>query len=242
MPLDIQRPDLALGIVGTGIMGRGIAQIAAQAGIRVVLYDTRADAAPAAQDYVAGALAKLAEKGRMPAGRGGPRHRTASRSRHVLGAARRVPRRRSRRSSRTSTRSASSSAQLEAIVAADCAARDQHLVAAGHRDRRGVQASRARRRLPFLQPGAAHEGRRGDRRRADRAVGRRRAHRARAAHGPHAGARAGHAGLHRQSRRPRLRHRGARMRCAKASPSSARSTAACAIAPASAWGRSSSST
>jgi 3-hydroxybutyryl-CoA dehydrogenase len=67
MPLDIQRPDLALGIVGTGVMGRGIAQIAAQAGIRVVLYDTRSDAAPAARDYVAGALARLAEKGRIPA-------------------------------------------------------------------------------------------------------------------------------------------------------------------------------
>ena len=66
MPLDIQRPDLALGIVGTGIMGRGIAQIAAQAGIRVVLYDTRSDAAPAAKDYIAGTLAKLAEKGRIP--------------------------------------------------------------------------------------------------------------------------------------------------------------------------------
>ena len=67
MPLDIQRPDLVLGVVGTGIMGRGIAQIAAQAGIRVVLYDTRSDAAAAARDYIAGTLAKLAEKGRIPA-------------------------------------------------------------------------------------------------------------------------------------------------------------------------------
>src|SRR5512134_2322048 len=67
MPLDIQRPDLTLGIVGTGVMGRGIAQIAAQAGIRVVLYDTRSDAAPAARDYVAAALGRLAEKGRIPA-------------------------------------------------------------------------------------------------------------------------------------------------------------------------------
>ena len=67
MPLDIQRPDLVLGIVGTGVMGRGIAQIAAQAGIRTVLYDTRSDAAPAARDYIAGTLAKLAEKGRIPA-------------------------------------------------------------------------------------------------------------------------------------------------------------------------------
>ncbi len=66
MPLDIERSDLALGIVGTGVMGRGIAQIAAQAGIRVVLYDTRSDAAPAAKEYVTGALARLAERGRIP--------------------------------------------------------------------------------------------------------------------------------------------------------------------------------
>jgi 3-hydroxybutyryl-CoA dehydrogenase len=67
VPADLERPDLTLGIVGTGVMGRGIAQIAAQAGIRVVLYDTRADAAPAAKDYVASALARLADKGRIPA-------------------------------------------------------------------------------------------------------------------------------------------------------------------------------
>lgn len=67
MKLDIQRPDLALGIVGTGVMGRGIAQIAAQAGVRVVLYDTRADAARAARDYVTDMLAKLASRGKIPA-------------------------------------------------------------------------------------------------------------------------------------------------------------------------------
>jgi len=47
MTLDINRSDLTGGVVGTGAMGRGIAQIAAQAGVKVFLYDTRADAAPA---------------------------------------------------------------------------------------------------------------------------------------------------------------------------------------------------
>jgi len=67
MPLDISRPDLALAVVGTGIMGRGIAQIAAQAGLKVFLYDTRADAAPAARDYVANMFTKLVEKGKLGA-------------------------------------------------------------------------------------------------------------------------------------------------------------------------------
>jgi len=65
MPLDATRPDLSLAVIGTGVMGRGIAQIAVQAGIRVVLYDTRSEAAPAARAYVAQMLAKLAEKGRL---------------------------------------------------------------------------------------------------------------------------------------------------------------------------------
>ncbi|MCC6609163.1 MAG: 3-hydroxyacyl-CoA dehydrogenase [Burkholderiales bacterium] len=63
----MNRPDLVLGIVGTGVMGRGIAQIAAQAGIDVRLYDSRADAAPAAREHVAATLAKLAEKGKLDA-------------------------------------------------------------------------------------------------------------------------------------------------------------------------------
>jgi 3-hydroxybutyryl-CoA dehydrogenase len=61
------RGDLVLGIVGTGVMGRGIAQIAAQAGIAVALYDSRSDAAPAARDHVAETLAKLADKGKLDA-------------------------------------------------------------------------------------------------------------------------------------------------------------------------------
>jgi 3-hydroxybutyryl-CoA dehydrogenase len=67
MTLDVQRADLVLGLVGTGVMGRGIAQIAAQAGIRVVLYDTRAEAARAAADHVTGTLAKLVERGKITA-------------------------------------------------------------------------------------------------------------------------------------------------------------------------------
>ncbi len=65
MPLDVSRPDLSLAVVGTGVMGRGIAQIAAQAGIRALLHDSRPGAAHEAKESVSAQLARLAEKGRL---------------------------------------------------------------------------------------------------------------------------------------------------------------------------------
>jgi 3-hydroxybutyryl-CoA dehydrogenase len=56
---------LVVGIAGTGAMGRGIAQVIAQGGCEVLLYDVQEGAAQKARDYVAGMLAKLAEKGRL---------------------------------------------------------------------------------------------------------------------------------------------------------------------------------
>lgn len=62
-------PDVSggvvLGIVGTGLMGRGIAQVAAQAGIETLLYDADPLAAPAAKLAIATALSRLADKGRL---------------------------------------------------------------------------------------------------------------------------------------------------------------------------------
>jgi len=54
-----------IGLVGTGAMGRGIAQIAAQAGIQVLLFDAREGAAAEAKTAVAATLTKLAEKGKL---------------------------------------------------------------------------------------------------------------------------------------------------------------------------------
>ena len=65
MPLDVSRPDLSLAVIGTGVMGRGIAQIAAQAGIRVLLHDSRPGAAREAKESVSAQLTRLAEKGRI---------------------------------------------------------------------------------------------------------------------------------------------------------------------------------
>ena len=65
MTLDPNSPDLVLGVIGTGTMGRGIAQIAASGGIAVRLFDTRDGAAEEASAFVARMLRRAAEKGGM---------------------------------------------------------------------------------------------------------------------------------------------------------------------------------
>jgi 3-hydroxybutyryl-CoA dehydrogenase len=54
-------------VVGAGIMGMGIAQVAAQAGHAVSVYDTRPDAAAAAKQKLADSLAALVAKGKLQA-------------------------------------------------------------------------------------------------------------------------------------------------------------------------------
>ncbi|MFD1711688.1 3-hydroxyacyl-CoA dehydrogenase [Ottowia sp. GY511] len=54
-----------VGIVGTGAMGRGIAQIAAQAGSTVILFDTQATAIEKAREALGAQWNKLVEKGRL---------------------------------------------------------------------------------------------------------------------------------------------------------------------------------
>src|SRR5687768_17121482 len=63
MALDANRPDLTVGIVGTGAMGRGIAQVAAAGGINVLMTDARPGAAHEAREFIAKMLARAAEKG-----------------------------------------------------------------------------------------------------------------------------------------------------------------------------------
>jgi len=65
MSLDIARSDLTLGIVGTGLMGRGIAQIAAQGGVNVLLFDARGGAALEARKFIQDTLERLVEKGKI---------------------------------------------------------------------------------------------------------------------------------------------------------------------------------
>jgi len=59
-----RKPEL-LGIVGTGLMGRGIAQIAVQGGIPVILHDSLPGGAEQAREAIIATLDKLAAKGKL---------------------------------------------------------------------------------------------------------------------------------------------------------------------------------
>ena len=64
----MSQPDLnqtPVLVVGAGIMGMGIAQVAAQAGHAVCVYDTRPDAAAVAKEKLATSLSALVTKGKM---------------------------------------------------------------------------------------------------------------------------------------------------------------------------------
>ncbi len=66
-PIQLAPADTPLLVVGAGIMGSGIAQVAAQAGHAVWLHDARAGAAAAARDKLAATLDGLVAKGRLAA-------------------------------------------------------------------------------------------------------------------------------------------------------------------------------
>jgi 3-hydroxybutyryl-CoA dehydrogenase len=65
MALDVRSKDLTVGVIGTGAMGRGIVQVAAAGGMRVLMTDTRAGAAQEAREFVAKMLDRAVEKGGM---------------------------------------------------------------------------------------------------------------------------------------------------------------------------------
>lgn len=67
MTLDISRHDLTIGIIGCGIMGRGIAQIAAAGGCKVLLVDSRANAASEAKTALSETFGMLSSRGKMTA-------------------------------------------------------------------------------------------------------------------------------------------------------------------------------
>ena len=63
--LDISRSDLVAAVAGAGTMGRGIAQVLAQCGVRTLLFDAQPGAAQRGRESISQALGRLAEKGRV---------------------------------------------------------------------------------------------------------------------------------------------------------------------------------
>ena len=63
--LDIKRSDLVAGVAGSGTMGRGIAQVLAQCGVRTLVFDAKPGAAQQAKDAIAKSLSALVQKGRV---------------------------------------------------------------------------------------------------------------------------------------------------------------------------------
>ncbi|KAB2914422.1 MAG: 3-hydroxyacyl-CoA dehydrogenase [Hyphomicrobiaceae bacterium] len=66
MSFDPNATDVTVGVVGTGSMGRGIMQVSAQGGMRVIAFDEKPGAAQAAKDFIAKMLERAVEKGSVP--------------------------------------------------------------------------------------------------------------------------------------------------------------------------------
>ncbi len=67
MSFDAHAANLTIAVIGTGTMGRGIVQVAAQGGMRVLAYDEKMGAPSMAKDYIARMLAGQVDKGRLSA-------------------------------------------------------------------------------------------------------------------------------------------------------------------------------
>ena len=65
MTFDANRPDLVIGVLGAGAMGRGIVQVAVAGGMQVLMMDSQPGAAEQARDFVSKMLSRAAEKGSM---------------------------------------------------------------------------------------------------------------------------------------------------------------------------------
>ncbi len=63
------RPTDAVAVIGAGLMGQGVAQVCADAGMRVLLFDVDEDTARAARERIGRTLAPLVDRGRWLPGR-----------------------------------------------------------------------------------------------------------------------------------------------------------------------------
>ena len=67
MAVNLTKPDLVVAVFGAGTMGRGIAQVCAQAGLTTLLSDARDGAVKEAIAAIGKGLDGLVSKGRMTA-------------------------------------------------------------------------------------------------------------------------------------------------------------------------------
>ena len=65
--LDPSHADLVAGVAGSGTMGRGIAQVLAQSGVRTLVFDAQPGAAHKGRESIAQSLGKLVERGKLEA-------------------------------------------------------------------------------------------------------------------------------------------------------------------------------
>src|SRR5215475_9629730 len=65
MALDVNRADLVVGVVGTSAMGRGIAQVTAQGGMKALMFDAAQGGAAKARAGILDTLKGLVAKGRL---------------------------------------------------------------------------------------------------------------------------------------------------------------------------------
>jgi hypothetical protein len=67
LPVGVRVAIETMAVVGAGQMGSGIAQVAAQAGLKVILADASPELARKAHDKLAAGLGRLVEKGKLQA-------------------------------------------------------------------------------------------------------------------------------------------------------------------------------
>ena len=65
MAQDINSPEFTIGVIGTGTMGRGIAQISLTGGFKVKIFDAQEGAADKAQEFINRMVNRSAEKGQI---------------------------------------------------------------------------------------------------------------------------------------------------------------------------------
>ena len=68
MAQDINSPDYTIGVIGTGTMGRGIAQISVVGGYKVKMFDAQEGAAAKAEEFIHRMVNRAAEKGQITEG------------------------------------------------------------------------------------------------------------------------------------------------------------------------------